>query len=104
MITALVQFPLKDGTTLEKAREAYEGSAPKYRGLPGLARKYYLFDAASGIGGGCYLWESREAAESFYDDAWKRYMTERYGTEPRITYFETPVIVDNTMEASAAAD
>ena len=30
-------------------------------------------------------------------------MTERYGTEPRITYFETPVIVDNTMEASAAA-
>ena len=31
-------------------------------------------------------------------------MTERYGTEPRIAYFETPVIVDNTMEASAAAD
>ena len=104
MITALVQFPLKEGTTLEAARAAYEGSAPKYRGLAGLARKYYLFDAASGVGGGCYLWESREAAESFYDDAWKRYMTERYGTEPRITYFETPVIVDNTMEASAAAD
>ena len=58
MITALVQFPLKDGTTLEKAREAYEGSAPKYRGLAGLARKYYLFDAASGIGGGCYLWRA----------------------------------------------
>lgn len=104
MITAIVQFPLKEGTTFEQAREAYEGSAPKYRGLAGLARKYYLFDAAAGIGGGCYLWESREAAESFYDAAWKRFITERYGTEPRIAYFETPVIVDNTMETAAAAD
>ena len=104
MITALVQFPLTEGTTLEQARDAYEGSAPKYRGLAGLVRKYYLFDAATGIGGGCYLWESREAAESFYDDAWKRYIADRYGEEPMITYFETPVVVDNTLEAAAAAD
>ena len=104
MITAIVQFPLKDGTTLEEARAAYEGSAPKYRGLAGLARKYYLFDAAAGTGGGCYLWESRAAAETFYDDAWKRFITERYGAEPTITYFETPVIVDNTVEPAAAAD
>ena len=104
MITALVQFPLTEGTTLEQARDAYEGSAPKYRGLAGLVRKYYLFDAATGIGGGCYLWESREAAESFYDDAWKRYIADRYGEEPKITYFETPVVVDNTLEAAAAAD
>ena len=83
MITAIVQFPLTSGITLEQAREAYEGSAPKYRGLPGLVRKYYLFDSATGIGGGCYLWESREAAESFYDDAWRRFITDRYGAEPR---------------------
>ena len=104
MITALVQFPLKEGTTLEQARDAYEGSAPKYRGLAGLVRKYYLFDAETGIGGGCYLWESREAAESFYDDAWKRFITDRYGAAPNIAYFETPVVVDNTVEAAAAAD
>ena len=104
MITAIVRFPLARGTTLEQAREAYEGSAPKYRGLAGLVRKYYLFDAAAGIGGGCYLWESREAAESFYDDAWKRFIADRYGAEPEITIFDTPVIVDNTMEVSAAAD
>ena len=104
MITAIVQFPLAQGTTLEKAREAYEGSAPKYRGLAGLARKYYLFDAETGIGGGCYLWESRAAAEAFYDAAWQRFIEERYGAKPAITYFETPVIVDNTMEPAAAAD
>ena len=104
MITAIVQFPLKEGTTLDAARAAYEGSAPKYRGLAGLVRKYYLFDAAAGTGGGCYLWESREAAEAFHDDAWKRFITDRYGAEPRISYFETPVIVDNEVEASAAAD
>lgn len=104
MITAIVRFPLARGTTLKQAREAYEGSAPKYRGLAGLVRKYYLFDPAAGVGGGCYLWESREAAESFYDDAWKRFIADRYGAAPEITIFETPVIVDNTLAAPAAAD
>ena len=104
MITAIVQFPLPSGTTLEQARDAFEGSAPKYRGLAGLVRKYYLFNSDTRVGGGCYLWESREAAEAFYDDAWKRFIFERYGAEPNITMFETPVIVDNAVETAAAAD
>ena len=104
MITAIVQFPLPSGMTLEQARDAYEGSAPKYRGLGGLVRKYYLFGAESRTGGGCYLWEGREAAEAFYDEAWMQYMTERYGTKPEITFFDTPVVVDNTLEAADAAD
>jgi hypothetical protein len=94
MITAIVNFPLPADVDLEKARELFEGSAPKYDGLAGLVRKYYLF--GHGKGGGVYLWESRDAADAVYTAEWRAMIKDRYGAEPEITYFESPVIVDNS--------
>jgi hypothetical protein len=94
MITAIVRFRLPKGMTLDDAKRIYEKSVPNYAGAPGLVRKYYLFGEGE-IGGGVYLWQSREAAENMYSPAWKKMITERYGTAPEITYYETPVIVDN---------
>jgi hypothetical protein len=104
MITALVQFPLPASVSRDKAAELFKGSAPKYRDLPGLVRKYYLYSAESKIGGGIYLWKSREDAERTYTAEWKRMIRERYGADPLITYFDTPVVVDNaTGEISSDA-
>ena len=97
MITAIVRFKLPATIDSAKAAELFQGSAPKYQGLASLIRKYYLFDAESRIGGGCYLWESREAAERVYTSEWRKMITERYGAAPEISYFETPVVVDNTL-------
>jgi Putative mono-oxygenase ydhR len=97
MITAIVRFKLPATVDAAKAAELFRGSAPKYQGLAGLIRKYYLFDAETGTGGGCYLWESREAADRVYTAEWLEMITERYGAAPEISYFETPVIVDNTL-------
>ncbi len=30
-----------------------------------------------------------------YSGEWKSFIKERYGAEPSVTYFESPVIVDN---------
>jgi hypothetical protein len=97
MITAIVRFKLPAPLDAAKAAELFRNSAPKYRGLEGLVRKYYLFDAESRTGGGCYLWESREAAERVYNAEWRKMITERYGAPPEISFFETPVIVDNSL-------
>jgi hypothetical protein len=97
MITAIVRFKLPATIDGAKAAELFKGSAPKYQGLDGLVRKYYLFDAESRTGGGCYLWESREAAERVYSAEWRKTITERYGSSPEISFFETPVIVDNAL-------
>jgi hypothetical protein len=56
-------------------------------------RKYYLF--GEGRGGGVYLWESREAADRQYSPAWRSMIQQRFGTAPEVTYYETPVIIDN---------
>jgi hypothetical protein len=100
MITAVVRFPLPQGTTRDDAKVMFEKSAPNYRGVPGLVRKYYLY-GDDRTGGGVYLWKSREAAEHFYSDAWKSSIAQRFGAQPEILLYETSVIVENTDESTA---
>jgi len=102
MITAIVRFRLAQGTTCEDAKAMFEKSAPNYRGVPGLVRKYYLYGDDK-TGGGVYLWSSREAAERFYSDSWKSMIAQRYGAQPEITFYDTPVIVDNANEKAVTA-
>jgi len=103
MITAVVRFKLTEGTSLDDAAAIFQGTAPRYRGMTGLLRKYYLFDPDTGTGGGCYLFESRDAAEAVFDDAWRALIKEKYGAEPNIDYFETPVVVDNVSDEIVGA-
>jgi hypothetical protein len=37
-----------------------------------------------------------------YSDAWKKSIAEKYGNPPQITYYETPVIVDNSRRKASA--
>ena len=64
MITTIVQFSLPKPFSLEEAARAFESTAPKYQGLRGLVRKYYLRSEDGRHVGGIYLWETRAAAES----------------------------------------
>jgi len=54
----------------------------------------YLF-GEDRTGGGVYLWESRDAADRQFSPAWRGMIQQKFGTAPEITYYETPVIVDN---------
>lgn len=98
MITAIVNFRLPDGIDAGKAAELFRGSAPKYRGMKGLVRKYYLYDGEKRIGGGVYLWKTKADAEAVYTPQWQAYIAERYGAPPDIRYFETAVVVDNETD------
>jgi hypothetical protein len=102
MITAVVRFRLPEGTTRDDAKAMFEKSAPHYRGVPGLVRKYYLY-GEDRTGGGVYLWDSLEAADRFYSDAWKSTIAQRYGSQPEISFYDTSVIVDNVDQKASAA-
>jgi hypothetical protein len=95
MITALVQFKLPQPLSSAQARDIFLGTAPKYREIPGLVRKYYLLSQDGGTAGGVYLWKSREEAERLYTTEWKHFIRDKYGAEPSVTYYDCPVIVDN---------
>jgi hypothetical protein len=95
MITTIVQFTLPQPISREKGREIFSGTAPKYRQVPGLHRKYYLLSEDGRTAGGVYLWHSRKEAEALYNEDWRKFIREKYNTDPVVTYFESPVIVDN---------
>jgi len=95
MITAITAFRLSAPLARDEARRLFLSTAPTYRGVPGLLRKCYMLSEDGLTAGGAYLWESRAHAEAMYTEEWKAFVRARYGTDPTITYFDTPVVVDN---------
>ncbi|HEX3140670.1 MAG TPA: monooxygenase [Rhizobacter sp.] len=73
-------------------------TAPKYQGVKGLFRKHYVLSQDGATVGGVYLWNSRAEAEAMYTDSWRAFVREKYGTEPTVTYFDSPVLVDNLTQ------
>jgi len=33
-----------------------------------------------------------------YTESWRAFVREKYGTEPTVTYYESPVVVDNVVQ------
>ena len=98
MITVIAQFKLPQPMTRAQAREVFLSTAPRYKGLTGLIRKYYILSEDGATAGGVYLWRSRAEADRMYTEEWKRFVREKYGTDPMLTYLYTPVVVDNVSQ------
>lgn len=97
MITALVQFKLPKPLSRDQAREIFAGTAPKYRETAGLIRKYYILSKDGATAGGVYLWQSQKDAENLYTEEWQAFIRGKYGAEPTVVYFDSPVVVDNVV-------
>ena len=93
---AVVTYRLLDGTDRETALQMFRDSIPRYMATEGMLRKNVLYQ--EGVGGGVYLWETREAAEAAYSDEWKAYMTEKYNHPPELTFYESPITMDRQYD------
>lgn len=94
MITVVVNFPLPEGMALDEFKTRMMKSVPRYQAIAGLVRKNYLYDGKRHVGGGAYTFESRAQAEACFSEEFVKAVTAAYG-KPEITYFETPILVDN---------
>ena len=92
MFIAIVQIPI-DKRDKEDAIAAGKASSPTFLGMKGLIRKYYLNGDEGG--GGVYLWESKEAADAWYNDDWWANVEMKFGVRPKLTYYDNDIIVDN---------
>jgi hypothetical protein len=104
MIIAITGFALSKPITPEEARSIFLSTAPTYQGVPGLFKKHYLLSEDGLTAGGVYLWNSRAEAEAMYTEAWRAFVRGKYGTEPRVTYFDSPVTVDNVTQQIIAGE
>ena len=95
MLLIRTTYLLLTPATREEARSIFLSTAPKYQGVKGLLRKHYMLSQDGATAGGTYLWNSRQEAEAMYTDSWRAFVREKYGTDAIVTYFESPVTVDN---------
>ena len=72
----------------EKARKTFEG-------MPGLRSKAFTVDDAHQRAMNFYVWESEDAARTFFSDELRERVTGLYGVEPTIEFVEITQLVDN---------
>ena len=69
-------------------------SAPTYSKVPGLVRKYFTISAEDF--GGIYLFKDRATAQAWFSEAWRAKATATYKSQPVVTYFDVPLVIDNS--------
>ena len=78
MITELVFLELRKGITREEVMSLYRQTAPAWAKNPDLLSKYYFFNEEQSLGGGVYVWTSKEAALRWHGEEYRpesgRYM------------------------------
>ena len=95
MIVTIVTFHLPQRATLAEITKIFQGTAPKYQGIPGLLRKNYWMSEDGQRAGGIYVWKTRADADRVYTPEWKKFVEGKYGSPPTIEYLHSPVMVDN---------
>ena len=94
MTTSITRFPLPAGVPFETIRQMFLDVAPLFQQVPGLLSKTFLLGEDGKQGGGAYVWQSRADANAF-EPQLRAMIREKMGVEAEITYFDTPVVVDN---------
>ena len=72
-----------------------------FEGMPGLRLKVFTFDEKQQRAANLYIWDSREAAESFFTEELREMVTGLYGVPPSIEFVEIAEIVDNSRSEKA---
>ncbi len=99
MFISVVEIELPSHINLESLKDGFDITAPRYTDVPGLLQKFYCNGTEEHVTGGVFVWESlAEAKAGHADPGWRQLIKDKYGTEPRVTYFEVPVVVDNVMQ------
>ena len=102
MVTAIVLYDLPLSIGLEECKTHFTAIAPGFLKAQGLLRKQFICARDGRTAGGVYTWESQEAAERFYAGPWLEGIRERYGNDPKISYYEQVALADTPSGQAGA--
>lgn len=101
-VGTLVSLPIPAGVGRDRLLAEFQAALPTYRQVPGLLVKAFTI-SDDGRFGGLYLWQDAASAERWFNAAWQQRARERYGAEPRIEWFDTPVLLPSRLAANQLA-
>jgi hypothetical protein len=88
---------LPRGIDLDHLRAGFYAAAPLFEDVPGLVRKHFLISDNGRTAGGVYVWEDRDAATSFLTRVLAPLAFEKFGVEPTVEFFESPLTVESAI-------
>lgn len=94
-VAVSVSVPTPAGLPRATVEAGMARSVPTYAAVPGLIRKYFTIGQADF--GGLYLFRDRASAQAWFSDAWRARVVATYGAQPTVTYFDVPLVVDNSV-------
>ena len=96
MIGVSVIFQYDEDFDRDRVVSIAEDARGKFEGMPGLRSKVFTVDDARRRAMNFYVWESADAAQSFFSAETRERVTGLYGVEPTIDFVEVAQLVDNS--------
>lgn len=97
MYVTIVTYKPANGKSAAEIVESFEASAPFFRNIPGLIRKYFCFDDQAYEGTSVYIWKDRQSAEACFGSAdFLARFKKSFNCDPAIKYVEAKFVVNNS--------
>ena len=96
MIGVSVTFQYDGNFNRGRVASIAENARGTFEGMPGLRSKVFTVDDTRQRAMNFYVWESADAAKSFFSEELRERVTGLYGVEPTIEFVEIAELVDNS--------
>jgi hypothetical protein len=96
MIGVYVTFGYDGNFERSRVIDIADNARKTFEGMPSLRFKFFTFDEERQRATNFYVWESKEAAESFFSPELRERVTGLYGVAPTIEFVEIAQLVDNS--------
>jgi heme-degrading monooxygenase HmoA len=98
MVGVIVTFRYGDDFDERAVRRIAETARGRFEGMPGLRSKAFTFNSGKREAANFYVWDSEDAARSFFTEQLVERVTEVYGVRPTIEFVQIATLVENTRE------
>jgi len=95
MIGVFVTLRYGDDFDEQRVRKIAQNARAKFEGMAGLRSKAFTINAAKREALNFYVWDSEEAARSFFTDALLAGVTSLYGVRPSVDFVQIAALVEN---------
>jgi hypothetical protein len=95
MIGVFVTFRYGDDFDEQRVRTIAENARAKFEGMAGLRSKAFTINAAKCEAANFYVWDTEDAARSFFTEALLAGVTSLYGARPRVEFVQIAALVEN---------
>ena len=96
MIGVSVTFQYDEDFDRARVVAIAENARGTFEGMPGLRSKVFTVDDARRRAMNFYVWESADAARSFFSEEMRGRVSGLYGVEPTIDFVDIAQLVDNS--------